>query len=72
MAHVRQPRPDSGLGVQVKVLKTFQVVPSSLKKTAGRDAMKEFQAVFSLNPASFSSSSLLSSLQLSDTKLYEP
>ena len=30
MAHTRQSRPDSGLGFQVKVLKTFQVVPSSL------------------------------------------
>jgi len=30
MAHVRQSRPDSGLGFQVKVLKPFQVDPSSL------------------------------------------
>ena len=30
MAHVRQSRPDYGLGFQVKVLKPFQVVPSSL------------------------------------------
>jgi hypothetical protein len=30
MAHIRQSRPDSGLGFQVKVLKIFQVVPSSL------------------------------------------
>jgi len=30
MAHVRQSRPDSGLGSQVKDLKPFQVVPSSL------------------------------------------
>ena len=28
MAHIRQPRPDSGLGFQVKVLKLFNVVPS--------------------------------------------
>jgi len=27
---IRQPRPDSGLGFQVKVLKIFPVVPSSL------------------------------------------
>jgi hypothetical protein len=27
LAHIRQSRPDSGLGFQVKVLKTFQVVP---------------------------------------------
>ena len=31
MAHVRQSRPDSGLGFQVKVLEAFQGVPSSLK-----------------------------------------
>ena len=31
MAHVRQSRPDSGLDVQVKASKTFQVVPSLLK-----------------------------------------
>jgi len=30
MAHVRQLRPDSGFCFQVKVLKTFQGVPSSL------------------------------------------
>jgi len=30
MAHRRQPRPDSGLGFQVKVLQIFQVVPSTL------------------------------------------
>ena len=30
MAHIRQSRPDSGLGFQVKVLKHFQVVLSSL------------------------------------------
>ena len=30
MAHTRLSRPDSGLGFQVKVLKTFQMVPSSL------------------------------------------
>ena len=30
MAHIRQCRPDSGLGFQVKVFKIFEVVPSSL------------------------------------------
>ena len=30
MAHVRQSRPESGLGFQVKVLTTFEVVPSPL------------------------------------------
>ena len=30
IAHIRQSRPDSGLGFRVKVLKTFEVVPSSL------------------------------------------
>ena len=30
MAHTRQSRPDSGLGLQVKVLKTREVVPSWL------------------------------------------
>ena len=29
MAHIKQSRPDSGLGFQVKVLKTFYAVPSS-------------------------------------------
>ena len=29
MAHVRQSRPDSGLGLQVKVLRPFQVFPST-------------------------------------------
>jgi len=30
MAHIRQSKPDSGLGVKAKDLKTFQVVPSAL------------------------------------------
>ena len=30
MAHIRQSRPDSGLGFQANVVKTFQAVPSSL------------------------------------------
>ena len=30
MAHVRQSRPDYGLGFQVKVLDTFEIVPSLL------------------------------------------
>ena len=30
MAHIRRSRPDYGLGFQVKVLKIFQVVPSSI------------------------------------------
>ena len=35
MAHIRQPRPNYGLHIQVKVLKTFQVVPSSLGSGPG-------------------------------------
>ena len=31
MAHIRQSKPDSGLGYQVKLLILFQVVPSSLE-----------------------------------------
>ena len=30
MAHIRQSRPDYGLGLQVKVVKTVKVVPFSL------------------------------------------
>ena len=30
MAHIRQARPDSGLGFRVQVLTTFEGVPSSL------------------------------------------
>ena len=33
MAHIRQSRPDSGLGLQIKVRKTFKGVPSSLGTT---------------------------------------
>ena len=47
MAHIRPSRPDSGLGVQGKVLGTLEVVP-------------------------LVSSLLLSSLELSDRKVYEP
>ena len=35
MAHIREPRPDSSLGVKAKVLKIFEVVASSLGKMIG-------------------------------------
>ena len=35
MAHVRQSRPDSGLGFQVKAIESFQVVPFSLGSEQG-------------------------------------
>ena len=35
MAHVGQSRPDCDLGFQVKILKIFQVVPSSLRSEDG-------------------------------------
>jgi len=61
MAHVRQSRPDAGLDSQVKILEMFQVVPCSL---GGVDEV--------LIPVISSSSLLLSSLELSDTRVYEP
>ena len=30
LGHIRQQRPDSGLGLQIQILPTFSVVPSSL------------------------------------------
>ena len=35
MAHTRQSRPDSGLGVQVKDRQTFEAVPTSLGSSPG-------------------------------------
>ena len=43
MAHVRQSGPESGLGFQVNVLRTFGVVPSSLGNGVGLDHLKELQ-----------------------------
>jgi len=42
MAHTRQSRPDSGLGFQVKALKTFYGVPLSLGngRTLGPEARR--------------------------------
>ena len=37
MEHIRQSRPDPGLHFQVKVLETFQVVPSFLESGEKRD-----------------------------------
>jgi hypothetical protein len=31
MAHITEPRTDSGLGFQVRALRTFQIVPSPLE-----------------------------------------
>jgi len=42
MAHIRQPRPDSGLGFQVKVLETFQVVPSLLGSDDSSNGLIDF------------------------------
>ena len=39
MAHVRQSRPDSGRGFQVKTLKPFSVVSSSLGSGASADLL---------------------------------
>jgi len=36
MAHIRQSRPDSGFGIQVKALKTIYVVPFSLRSGEGK------------------------------------
>ena len=40
MAHVKQSRPDSGLGFQVNVIETFRVVPSSLGSGQGSGLKK--------------------------------
>ena len=40
LAHIRQSKPDSGVGVQVKVLKTCQGVPSSLG--SGQEAQPRY------------------------------
>ena len=34
MAHIKHSRPDAGLGFQVKVLTSFEVVPSSADVTS--------------------------------------
>ena len=62
MAHIRQSNPDSGLGVHIEVLKLFP-----LRSDAGR---QNESVRVSVGPSS--SSSLLSSLELSDTKVFEP
>jgi len=36
MAHIRQSRPDSGLGLQIRVFKIFEGVPSSRGRGAER------------------------------------
>ena len=45
MAHIRQSRPDPGIGFQVNVLKTSLFVPSSLGGSAGM-GFKEGGACF--------------------------
>jgi len=55
VAHTRQPRPDSGRGFQVQVLKTFQVVPDSLGSgdwtlTGGAETMEAMEGRLHLNP----------------------
>ena len=39
MAHLRQSRPDSGLGFQVRLLTTFHAVPSSLGSGGYREGL---------------------------------
>ena len=52
MAHMRQSRPYSGLGFPVRVLKTFQVGPSSLRSGEGGTSplVCKAQTFVSLNP----------------------
>ena len=56
VAHIRQSRPDSGLGLKVKVLKTFQGIPSSLENALAGLGLPSFSkpetdsATSSLNP----------------------
>jgi len=64
MAHTRQSRPDSGLDFQVKVLKTFLSCPLFARKR--RKTLRP-----GWRTSSFLSL-LLSSLELRDTKVYEP
>jgi len=49
VAHIRQPRPDYGVGFQANVLKTFCVVPTSTPKTggAGRKTLRSLLVVTS-------------------------
>ena len=47
MAHIRQSRPDSGLGCQRKVLEAFLVVPSSLGSGEGAGCVEREQDFFS-------------------------
>ena len=60
MAHISQSRPDFGLGFQVKVSKICYLAEDGHDDVAvlGREL--------------FSSSLLLSSLELSDARVYEP
>ena len=65
MAHIRQSGPDSGLAFQVPILETCWVVPCSLGSGVAGSAPTKY-AVLLL------SSLFLPSLELSDTKVYEP
>jgi len=55
MAHMRQSRPDAGLGFRVEVLEMFEGVPPSLGRGPGELLLRHY-----------------SSIELSDTKVYEP
>ena len=48
MAHTRQSRPDYGLGFQVKVPKTFYVVPSSV--AIGKGVVQQYHVTRTHNP----------------------
>jgi len=64
-AHIRQSRPDFGVDFQVKSLYNLYVVPSSLGRGWETPASR-------LTSTDSSFSLLLSSLELSDTKVNEP
>jgi len=50
VALTRQSRPDSGLGFQVKVLKAFQVVTSSLGSGISKSVWRVKMEALSLSP----------------------
>ena len=50
MARIGQSSPDSGLGVELTVLETFQVVPSLLGSNSGVDLSAVCKEVFVILP----------------------
>ena len=82
VAHIRQSRPDSGLGFQANILETFKVFPSllgsglparlPLASAHGQGCIRASDSYLSLNPSNFSAETRGSTRRMAKSSTTSP